>query len=398
MEEREIKAIIGSEMEELAHEIGPCFKTKNSRELAKKYILGLMSDAERKNGWQMSERLGETTPYKIQQFLYRGTWDADEVRNRLYGYVTDKLGCEEGVLVTDETGFLKQGKKSAGVKRQYSGTAGRIENCQIGVFVTYASPKGYTTLDRELYIPQEWVADKERCKAAGIPEELEFRTKPAMALKMIERADAAGVPYKWVSGDCVYGEYYDLRQTLETNGKGYVMAVSGKASVWMGFEQVRISAMLTSLPEDGWVQLNVGHGTKGERVYDWMMFDINTPSQLPGQRRLMFRKSISKPDEICAYLCYSPEITDLEIFAGVAAIRWTVEMCFAETKGEVGLDHYEVRSYQGWYNHITMVCLAHALLSVLKTLPAFNEALSVILPVSSSDTGTLSAFKRGRGL
>ena len=396
MEEATLKTTIEGELDELSKGIGDCFKTVKSREMARKYLLGLMGNAERKNGWQLAEQMGEETPYKIQQFLYRGTWSADEVRDCLYVYVTDKLGDQEGVLVTDETGFLKQGKKSAGVKRQYSGTAGRIENCQIGVFLTYASPKGYTILDRELYIPQEWAEDKERRKAAGIPEKLTFRTKPAMALEMIERADAAGIPYKWVTGDCVYGECYELRQSLEANSKGYVMAVSGKAYVWMGFQQIRISAVITALPEDGWNRLNVGRGTKGERIYEWMIFDLNTPSDLPGQRKLLFRRSISKPDEICAYLCYSPENASMEDLARIAAMRWTVEMCFAETKGEVGLDHYEVRSYQGWYNHITMACLAHALLTVLKTLPIFTEALSEILPEAPDDS--LSAFKRGRGL
>jgi len=396
MEENIVKATIGSELNELTDKIGGCFKTVNSREMARKYLLGLMGNAERKNGWQMAEQMGEATPYKIQQFLYRGTWNADEVRDCLYGYVTEELGDPEGVLVVDETGFLKQGKKSAGVKRQYSGTAGRIENCQIGVFLTYASPKGYTMLDRELYIPQEWATDKERRKAAGIPADLQFRTKPEMALDMIERTDGAGVPYKWVTGDCVYGEYYQLRQSLEENNKGYVMAVSGKACVWMGCQQVRVSVMIAFLQTDNWIRLNVGSGTKGERIYDWLMFDINTPSDLPGQRKLLFRRSISKPDEICAYLCYSPETVTLEVLAGIAAIRWTVEMCFAESKGEVGLDHYEVRSFQGWYNHITMVCLTHALLTVLKALPVFAEALSVILPESSDDS--LSAFKKGRGL
>jgi len=396
MEEPVIRAEVGTELNGLTGEINRCFRTKSSRETARKYLLGLLGSAERKNGWQMSEQMGETTPYKIQQFLYRGRWNADEVRDCLYDYVTDKLGAPEGVLVMDETGFLKQGTKSAGVKRQYSGTAGRIENCQIGVFLTYAASKGYTILDRELYIPQEWAADKERCRAAGIPEECTFRTKPEMALEMIERADAAGIPYTWVTGDCVYGEYYRLRQSLEANNKGYVVAVSGKACVWMGCKQIRISDMTAALPEDGWTRLSVGNGTKGERLYDWMLFDINTPSELPGQRKLLFRRNISRPDDICAYLCYSPESVGLAAFAGVAAIRWTVEMCFAESKGEVGLDHYEVRSYQGWYNHITMVCLAHALLTVLKTLPVFAEVLSEILSDMPADS--LSAFKRGRGL
>ena len=396
MDEATVKVKIEDELKELEGKIGPCFKTRNSRITARKYLLGLTGNAERKNGWQLAEQMGESTPYKIQQFLYRGRWNANDVRDGLYEYVTDRLGDLEGVLVVDETGFLKQGKKSAGVKRQYSGTAGRIENCQIGVFVTYAASRGYTLLDRELYIPQEWTADKERCNAAGIPEEFTFRTKPEMAREMIQRAETASVPYKWVTGDCVYGEYSELRQSLETNRKGYVMGVSGKACVWMGFRQVRISAILASLPEDRWSRLNVGHGTKGERVYDWMMIDINTPSELPGQRKLLFRRSISKPDEICAYLCYSPENANLEVFAGIAAVRWTVEMCFAESKGEVGLDHYEVRSYQGWYHHITMACLAHALLTVLRTLPVFAEGFDEILPEAPSDS--LSAFKRGRGL
>jgi len=220
MDEARVKIEIEDELKELEGKIGPCFKTRNSRKTARKYLLGLMGDAERKNGWQLAEQMGESTPYKIQQFLYRGTWNANDVRDGLYEYVTDRLGDLEGVLVVDETGFLKQGKKSAGVKRQYSGTAGRIENCQIGVFVTYAASRGYTLLDWELYIPQEWTADKERCKAAGIPEEFTFRTKPEMAREMIQRAETASVPYKWVTGDCVYGEYSELRQSLETNGKG----------------------------------------------------------------------------------------------------------------------------------------------------------------------------------
>lgn len=265
------------ELDDLMRRIGPRYATQNSRRTAEQYLLGLMSGAERKNGWQMAEQLGESTPYKIQQFLYRGRWEADLVRDDLRDYVAERLGEPGGVLVVDETGFLKQGKKSAGVKRQYSGTAGRIENCQIGVFLTYAGAKGHTLLDRELYLPKEWIEDRERCHGAGISDEVGFRTKPEMALEMIRSAYEAEVPFTWVTGDSVYGDYRHIRMYLESIGKQYVMAVSGKESIWIGYQQYRVSRLLESLPEDGWERLSTGRGSKGEKIYDWFCTPINSP-------------------------------------------------------------------------------------------------------------------------
>jgi len=382
------------ELAELMGCIGRRYATESSRMTARRYLLGLMSGAERKNGWQMAEQLGYNTPYKIQQFLYRGKWDADLVRDDLRDYVSKRLGEPDGVLVADETGFLKQGKKSAGVKRQYSGTAGRIENCQIGVFLTYAGSKGYTVLDRELYLPKEWIEDKERCREAGIPKDTGFRTKPEIALEMIRAAHNAGIAYTWVTGDCVYGDYRDIRMYLESIGKRYVMAVSGKESVWIGFRQYKVSRILESLPKDGWERLSAGNGSKGEKIYDWFCADINSP-ETGWKRRILVRRSISNPEQLRAYVCCCPDDTPLSELVRIAGVRWTVEMCFAESKGEVGLDHYEVRSYNGWYRHITMAMCAHALLSVLKVR---EQDISYTVPIPLQASGSLTAFKRGRGL
>jgi SRSO17 transposase len=353
-----------------------------------------MSNADRKNGWQLAEQLGERTPYKIQQFLYRGVWDVDMVRDDLRGYVSNRLGEADGVLIVDDTGFLKQGKKSAGVKRQYSGTAGRVENCQIGVFLTYCGTKGYTVLDRGLYLPKEWVEDKARCREAGIPEDVSFRTKPEMALEMIKAAYDANVPFTWVSGDCAYGDYRDIRMYLESIGKRYVMSVSGKESLWIGLRQYKVSRLLESLPEAGWERLSAGAGSKGEKMYDWFYADINSP-EAGWKRRFLVRRNISNPEQLRAYICCCPSETQLPELVRIAGTRWTVEMCFAESKGEVGLDHYEVRSYSGWYRHITMAMCAHALLSVLK---ASEQDFSCTLQIPAVTSDSLWAFKKGRGL
>jgi len=226
---------------EMMNRIARVFPSEPSFANAKKYMFGLLSPIERKNGWQMAEAVGEATPYSIQQFLYRGKYSADKLRDHLRDYVNDKLGDEDGVMVVDETGFLKQGKMSCGVKRQYSGTAGRIENCQIGVFLTYASAKGHAPIDRRLYVPEDWFEDPERCRKAGIPQTVTFQTKPQMALEMIQSATAAGVSYRWVTGDCVYGDYRTIRLWLEEQRKCYVLCVSGKEHVWSGINQVRVS-------------------------------------------------------------------------------------------------------------------------------------------------------------
>jgi SRSO17 transposase len=219
---------IEREYNDLIGRLGTVFASESGFRMAQNYIKGLLGTAERKNGWQLAEYLGKETPYAIQQFIYRGRFSADKIRDITRDYIAEKLGEEDGILVVDETGFLKQGKKSCGVKRQYSGTAGRIENCQIGVFLTYASAKGHAPIDRRLYMPEEWIKDSERCKEAGVPETVIVQTKPQMAFEMIRDATAAGIPYRWVTGDCVYGDYRAIRMWLEENQKYYVMCVSGK--------------------------------------------------------------------------------------------------------------------------------------------------------------------------
>jgi SRSO17 transposase len=342
----------------------------------------------------MSEYLGESTPYALQQFLYRGRFRADELRDKLREYVSKNLGEDTGVIVVDETGFLKQGKHSCGVKRQYSGTAGRIENCQIGVFLTYASSKGYSPIDRELYMPQEWIDADERCKKAGVPETVEFKTKPQLALDMIKKATNAEVPYTWVTGDCVYGDYTDIRMWLEQNYKCYVMSVSGKAYVWRGHKQESISSILKSLPEDGWFEASCGDGSKGARLYDWLVLSMNPGTMEGFERSILIRRSKSSPDKLCAYICFAPMDTPQQKLVEIAGCRWTIETCFKESKSEVGLDQYEIRSYEGWYKHITLACIAMAFLTVLSSRSLDTKLIQQHKPLSSS----LDEFKKGRNL
>jgi len=383
-----------AEFNNLTMRLGEEFASESGFQNMQKYLRGLLGPVERKNGWQMAEYLGEKTPYSIQQFIYRGKYSADGLRDDLRDYVAKNIGDEDGVCVLDETGFLKQGKHSCGVKRQYSGTAGRIENCQIGVLLTYASQKGHSPIDRRLYIPQEWINDPERCKKAGVPEDTIFQTKPQMALEMIQEATAAEVPYTWVTGDCVYGDYGEIRTWLEKNEKCYVMSVSGKAYVWKGYEQVSIGSILKNLPTDGWFEASCGDGSKGARIYDWLSLSMN-PGMTDGfERSILIRRSKSEPDELRAYICFAPIDTPKQKLVEVAGRRWTVETCFKESKGEVGLDQYEVRSYDGWYKHITFACIALAFLTVLSSKSLDTKLMQEHDPASKS----LDEFKKGRNL
>ncbi len=310
METEKIREEIENASNELLERIRDSYRTRKGWETARKYIVGLMSGAERKNGWQLSEQLGEQTPYRLQQFLYRGSWDADKVRDQLQGYVCEHFGESDGVFVVDETGFLKQGKNSVGVKRQYSGTAGRVENCQIGVFLTYASRKGHCMIDRALYLPKEWTDDRERCKKAGVPEETTFRTKPEQALTMIRSAHEANVPIAWVPVGSVNGDPGDIRTYLENTGKQYVMAVSGKTYVWMGMRQIRVSEIMESLPDNGWQRLSTGAGSKGEKYFDWLSIPLTCAAK--GFRKyFLVRRSLSHPDKLRGYVCYCKENTPL---------------------------------------------------------------------------------------
>jgi SRSO17 transposase len=300
----------------------------------------------------------------LQNLLGRAQWDADAVRDDLCDYVREHLGDPKGVLVIDETGFVKKGEHSAGVQRQYSGTAGRIENCQIGVFLAYATPRGRTFLDRALYLPASWIEDRARCERAGIPAEVAFATKPELALQMLGRALDAGVAAAWVVGDEVYGDDSKVRRWLEERRRPYVLAVSSQHRIWQDLRQIKVSELLQQLPTDGWQRLSAGDGAKGPRWYDWSY--VRFPGMKPQdwQRGILFRRSLADPTDVAYYAVFAPQETSLEAIVHAAGTRWAIEESFESAKGEVGLDQYEVRSWTGWYRHITLALWAHAFLTV----------------------------------
>jgi SRSO17 transposase len=383
------------------------FARSEARERAQDYLRGLLSETERKNGWQLAEVAGNATPYGIQHLLGRANWDANAVRDELRSYVLEHLTGEESVLIVDETGFIKKGQKSVGVKRQYTGTAGKRENCQVGVFLAYASERGQAFIDRELYLPEEWASEEHRRQRAGVPEEVGMRTKPELAKEMLLRALEAGVKAEWVLADSVYGDTRRLGMLLEERGQPYVLAVSGKAYVWAGWRQHRIGEVLEViregglLPEGGAEQagferLSAGNGSKGLRLYDWGRLPLNPPMQEGFERWLLVRRSIEDPQELTAYTVFAPEGATLEELAKVAGSRWRVEIGFEEAKGEVGLAHYEVRSWHGWYRHITLALFAHALLATIRS--AGLEVQKTPEKGGRKRPASLSEFKRKRGL
>jgi SRSO17 transposase len=331
------------------------------------YVEGLLGDVERKNGWQLAEYGGYEHPRTIQRVLDRSVWDADAVLDDLREQVIAELGDEDGVLVVDETGFVKHGTKSCGVARQYSGTAGRIENCQIGVFLGYASPKGRAGIDRALYLPRDWTDDRERCEEAGVPEAVAFHTKPWLALDMLERALDAGVPARWVVGDSVYGSDGKLRRALEERGQAYALAVKSteQPTTWPPYGppgQVAVADIAAVLEPDQWQRLSCGDGAQGERLYDWASIPVRPALRDGWVHAVVLRRSISDPDELAYYLVYAPTDTPLGEIVRAIGARWTIEEVFKLAKQRVGLDEYEVRSWTGWHRHTTLALLALAAL------------------------------------
>jgi SRSO17 transposase len=353
------------QLAEVAERIGPCFLRSESRQQALAYLQGLLSPVERKNSWQLAEQAGDSGPHRFQHLLGRAVWEADVVRDDLQAYVQEHLADPDGVLIVDETGFLKKGEHSVGVQRQYSGTAGRIENCQIGVFLAYHGTRGPAFLDRALYVPVEWAEDQPRRGAAGVPEEIRFATKPVLARPMIGRALANGVPARWVSGDSVYGNDGKLRLWLEEQNLAHVLGVSGNHYVTIGWKQHKASAVAAQFPPDAWQRLSAGTGSKGPRWYEWAAVETNSLHQ-DWTRWLLVRRSVEDPQERAYYRVFAPVGTRLEEMVAVAGKRWAVEECFAAAKGECGLDEYEVRNWTGWYRHITLSLLAHAYLTVVR--------------------------------
>jgi SRSO17 transposase len=348
-------------LDEVVGRIAPRFVRAEPRRRAARYLRGLLAPVERKNGWQLAEAVGDATPDGMQDFLSRARWDADAVRDDLQAYVAEHLGDDGAVLVLDETGFLKKGRKSAGVQRQYSGTAGRIENSQIGVFLGYASRHGHALLDRALYLPGEWAEDADRRCEARIPETAVFATKPKLGLAMLERARATDLPFCWITGDSVYGADSAIRRWAERHRRGYVLMVTSGQR--LGARPV--TTWIEHLPESTWQRLSAGDGSKGPRLYDWACVPYRGAA--PGfQDALLVRRCIAKLTELAFYLTHAPEGTTLAELARVAGTRWSIESLFEQAKGEVGLDHYEVRSWVGWHRHVTLAMFALACLAAAR--------------------------------
>jgi SRSO17 transposase len=382
---------------DIARRLAPYFARSQSRDRVLAYLRGLLSEAERQNSWQVAEVCGEPTPYGFQYVLSRADWDANAVRDELRIYILHHLGDANGVLVLDETGFLKKGQHSAGVVRHYTGTVGTVEHCQIGVFMGYASRRGHALVDRELYVPAEWAHHRERCRQAGIPGDQPFATKPQLACQLWARACAAGLPATWVTGDRVYGDDRRLRRWLEARPQAYVLAVSGKEYVWRGPQPRQVNTRLASLPAEGWRRLSAGAGAKGRRWDEWRWQPLAMPL-VPGWGRwLLVRRSLSAPTDLTAYVVFAPPATSLEEVVRVAGSRWTVESGVEEAKGEVGLDHYEVRSWTGWYRHITLAMWALALLTVMRAGTMAVEAFKKRRQ-PHPEASPLAAFKARRGL
>ncbi|MFJ9012774.1 IS701 family transposase [Streptomyces canus] len=339
------------------------FRRVEPRATARAFVLGLLSGVERKNCWRLAEQAGHARPGPMQRLLRTARWDADALRDDVRAYVHEHLGADNSVLIVDETGFLKKGVASAGVQRQYTGTAGRIENSQVGVFLAYASSRGRALIDRRLYLPDtSWSRDAERRTRAGVPEHVEFATKPTLAGQMIAAALDAGIGASWVTGDEAYGQDPGLRALLESRRTGYVLAVacSTRVQINQGRTAARADAVADRLPASAWHRQSAGAGAKGPRYYDWAWIEIGAD----GHRHLLVRRNPSS-DELAFYLCWSPKRMPLSELVRVAGTRWCIEECFQAAKGQVGLDHYQVRHWTAWHRHVTLAMLALAFLAAL---------------------------------
>lgn len=353
-------------------------------------MLGLLSDLPRKNCWTIAERAGDASPDGMQYLLARARWDADGVRDDVRAFVTGRLADPRAVLVVDETGDLKKGKMSAGVQRQYTGTAGRIENAQVAVYLTYAAAEGYALVDRELYLPESWTSCPERCRAAGIPEGTKFATKPALALKMITSALDAGVTAGWVTGDEVYGSDPELRKDLEKRGTGYVLAVACRHVAVTGRRKYRADALAARVPPRGWQRYSAGPGAKGHRYHDWALISLDHPDDRPGYWWLLIRRTLSS-GELAYYRCYSPRHVPLAHLVKIAGRRWTTEENFQAAKTLTGLDEHQVRTWTSWHRWTTLAILAAAFLTLAAAAERASPPPDGQIPLTRNEIARLLA-------
>ncbi|HZA17782.1 MAG TPA: IS701 family transposase [Pseudonocardiaceae bacterium] len=348
-------------LDELLARVAGRFGRVEPRRRVRGFVLGLLADLPRKNCWTIGEHAGDATPDGMQHLLSRAVWDTDGVRDDLCDYVVDHLGDPTGVLVVDETGDVKKGSRTVGAQRQYTGTAGRVENAQVAVYLTYAGQAGHAMIDRELYLPKSWATDPARCAGAGVPEDVEFATKPQLARAMIARALDAGVPARWATGDEVYGADPALRAELEARQVGYVLAIGCDRRLSTAAGPMRADRLAASVPKGAWARLSAGRGAKGHRYYDWAWITLTADS---GHHWLLIRRH-PRHGELAFYRCYSPTLVRLGELVGVAGRRWTIEESFQASKGLAGLDEHQVRRWRAWRRWTLLAMLAHALLAVI---------------------------------
>jgi SRSO17 transposase len=356
-------AVLDAEFEAACARIEPLFYRPESRAHARGYLRGLLAPLEKKNGWTIAEHAGAPEPKRLQRFLNLTPWDAGRLRDVLVGYAMERFADERAVLIADPTGFAKKGRRSAGVQRQYSGTLGRVDNCQIGTFLAYATPDGHRVLlDRELYLPEHtWAADRERCREAGVPDAVPFRTRPQQVQVMVERALVAKVPFAWFAADEEFGQNPGLRAWLEDRQVSYVMAVPKNTDVTDAQGRTaKIEELVAELPERAFTRRACGIGAKGFRTYDWAVVDTPDPDH-----RFVVRRSLDR-SELAYFRCFTPRRDPLGEVIRAIGSRWPVEECFEAAKQEAGLDQYQVRKYDAWYRHITLAMLALCLLAVMR--------------------------------
>ena len=351
------------------------FARAEVRERVGRYLAGLLGRVERKNGWQLAEAIGETGPHGVQRLLNAARWDAEGVRDDLRAYVIDHLGDREnGVLILDDTGFVKKGNRSCGVARQYTGTVGDTANAQVGVFLAYASERGAAFIDRALYLPHSWTDDADRRRAAGVPPDVRFATKLALAQRLLARAFDADVPARWLVGDSFYGRSHAFRRWLEERGRPYALMVPKTHAVRYQGQRQAAAKLVARLPEDAWVIASTGMGVQGERRHRWACLPLSEDCPAGMRRWLLVQRGLDDPDEIAYYLACGADATSDDELLRVCGARWQVEECFAQAKGEVGLDQYEVRTWQAWHRFVTLCLLAHAYLVVLRRAAGQEEA------------------------
>jgi SRSO17 transposase len=366
--------------------LAPHFARPEPRQRALRFVQGILSDAPRKNGWQLAEQAREVTPYGMQRLLSGAVWNEDGVRDELRTFALQHLGRRDLIAVIDETGFLKRGKHSAGVSKQHYGPTGDLRNCQTGVFLSLASPLGHTLVDRELYLPQEWTEDPARCRRAGIPETQTFQTKPQLAMLLLQRLKLAGIEVSWVVADTVYGGNPELRTWLDTQGQPYVLAVPSTEPVVLelpegGVRRLEVREVAHLIAPSHWSRLALSQGTKGPRLFDWASVPIWHLGRDDGWHSLLVRRPLQAEDDPTYYLVLAPPATPLPLKVAAQGARWRIEEDFENSK-DLGLDHYEVRSYVGWYRHVTLVMLALAFLTSLviaaRTLPSAPVGSKVV--------------------